>query len=251
MPLPPSQPQTLSPLPVIALPVGPAAACPATALPLQGMTILAVEDSRYACEALRLIARRAGARLRRAETLEAARAHLRTYRPDVAIVDLGLPDGRGEALIRDLVLARPRAGAILGMSGLPSGRASAMAAGADGFLDKPLGGYRAFCEVLAPFMPERMQISLDDLSAPLPASDPLALQDDLERAAEGLSQDPDTATRRYFAGFVAGIARVTEDAGLALATQGVALDNSGLDHLREMIRDRLTRQPLAMARRKD
>ena len=63
--------------------------------------------------------------------------------------------------------------------------------------------------------------------------------------------DPDTATRRYFAGFVAGIARVTEDAGLALATQGVALDNSGLDHLREMIRDRLTRQPLAMARRKD
>ena len=31
--------------------------------PLQGVTLLAVEDSRFACEALRLMARRAGARL--------------------------------------------------------------------------------------------------------------------------------------------------------------------------------------------
>jgi CheY-like chemotaxis protein len=69
---------------------------------LQGVTILAVEDSRFACEALRLIARRAGARLRRAETMAAARDHLRVYRPDVVLIDLGLPDGRGDALIRDL-----------------------------------------------------------------------------------------------------------------------------------------------------
>eukprot|EP01031_Cornospumella_fuschlensis_P014764 gene14764-18040_t len=68
-------------------------------LPLQGVTILAVEDSRFACEALRLIARRAGARLRRAETMAAARDHLRVYRPDVVLIDLGLPDGRGDALI--------------------------------------------------------------------------------------------------------------------------------------------------------
>ncbi len=245
-------PRPLSPLSamsVIALPVGPTLNYPAAPLPLQGMTILAVEDSRYACEALRLIAGRAGARLRRAETLEAARAHLRTYRPDVAIIDLGLPDGRGEALICDLALARPRAGAILGMSGLPAGRASAMAAGADGFLDKPLGGFRAFCDILAPFMADRMQLGDEDLSGPLPDLDLLALQDDLERAALGLSQDPDPETRRYFANFVAGIARATEDAGLALATQGVTFDDRGLEHLRDMIRDRLARQPLGMMRR--
>ena len=122
-------PRPDQPYPFVALPIGPGPGRTAPALPLQGLTILVVEDSRFACEALRLIAQRAGARLRRAETLETARAHLRTYRPDVAIVDLGLPDGRGEALIRELVLARPRTAAIIGMSGLPSGRPSALAAG--------------------------------------------------------------------------------------------------------------------------
>ena len=50
--------------------------CAEADLPLQGITVLAVEDSRFACDALRLLCQRSGARLRRAETLEAARAHL-------------------------------------------------------------------------------------------------------------------------------------------------------------------------------
>jgi CheY-like chemotaxis protein len=105
-------------------------------LPLQGVTILAVEDSRFACEALRLIARRAGARLRRAETMAAARDHLRVYRPDVVLIDLGLPDGRGDALIRDLAQGPRRPPVVMGTSGGVEGRALALAAGADGFLDK-------------------------------------------------------------------------------------------------------------------
>ncbi len=72
----------------------------AARLPLQGLTVLIVDDSRFACDALRLILQRAGARLRRAESPEIARLHLGFYRPDLAIVDLGLPDGRGEDLIR-------------------------------------------------------------------------------------------------------------------------------------------------------
>ncbi len=99
-------------------------------LPLQGVTILAVEDSRFACEALRLIARRAGARLRRAETMAAARDHLRVYRPDVVLIDLGLPDGRGDALIRDLAQGPRRPSVVMGTSGSAEGRALALAAGA-------------------------------------------------------------------------------------------------------------------------
>ena len=116
----------------------------AAGLPMRGMTVLAVEDSRFASEALRLMCQRSGARLRRAETLAVARAHLRLYRPDAIIVDLGLPDGRGEGLIRDLVLAALRPKVILGTSGSTSGRMSAIAAGADGFLEKPVESLAMF-----------------------------------------------------------------------------------------------------------
>ena len=35
-------------------------------LPLQGLSLLVVDDSRFTCDALRLVLQRAGARLRRA-----------------------------------------------------------------------------------------------------------------------------------------------------------------------------------------
>ena len=70
--------------------------------PLAGLTLLLVEDSRLACEAMRLICRRSGARLRRADTLEAAERHLRSYRPGAVVVDLHLPDGSGLDLLAAL-----------------------------------------------------------------------------------------------------------------------------------------------------
>ena len=82
-------------------------------LPLRGVTVLAVEDSRFSSEALRLICRRLGARLRRTDSLQMAAAHLRLYRPDVVIVDLGLPDGSGLDLIAEIAAGRPRLPALL------------------------------------------------------------------------------------------------------------------------------------------
>ena len=85
--------------------------------PLLGLTILVVEDSRYACEAMRLLCLRSGARIRRADSLKSARKHLQVYRPSVVIIDLGLPDGSGAELIEALSTASPRVAVILGTSG--------------------------------------------------------------------------------------------------------------------------------------
>lgn len=210
---------------------------------LQGVTVLVVEDSRYACEALRLICQRAGARLRRAGTLQAARAHLRVYRPDVVIIDLGLPDGRGEGLIRDLVMGQRRPLVILGTSGHPAGRGLALAAGADGYLDKPLESFASFCRTLRHHLP-----GLDE--APIAEAaikpDPLALQDDLNHAAAALAGQPDVAERRYVTGFLLGLAQHAHDTALASAASeaGAANGGAGLDHLRLMVDLRLT-QPQA------
>ena len=65
--------------------------------PLAGLTVLVVEDSRYASEAVRLLCLKSGARLRRADCLRAANRHLRVYRPAVIIVDLHGADQEGRA----------------------------------------------------------------------------------------------------------------------------------------------------------
>lgn len=209
-------------------------------LPLQGVTILAVEDSRFACEALRLMARRAGARLRRAENMGAARAHLRVYRPDVVLVDLGLPDGRGEVLIRELVTSGRKPTVVMGTSGSPEGRSTALAAGADGFIDKPLENLAQLCRALRPHLPE-----LDIHPPPIgggsmPSPDPLAFQDDLAFAARQLQGEPGLERQRYISAFLGGIAAHAHDAALAEAADK-ARDGPGLDALRNAIAARLNR----------
>ena len=89
---------------------------PTAERPLLGLTVLVVEDSRFACEAMRLLCLRSGARIRRAGSLRAARRHLQVYRPSIVIADLGLPDGNGIDLIAELAQSQPRVDALLALS---------------------------------------------------------------------------------------------------------------------------------------
>ncbi|MFN4156522.1 MAG: response regulator [Paracoccaceae bacterium] len=209
------------------------------ALPLSGVTILLVEDSRFASDALRLMCQRSGARLRRVETMAQARLHLRTYCPDVVLVDLGLPDGRGDRLIRDLT-GRRGSSVVLGLSGDLDGRAQALAAGAAGFLEKPLRGLGSFQRAVLRHLPGRSAlVAPDEDDAEGGGADPLALRDDLAHAADLMASAPDAAVRGYLARFVAGIARSAGDADLADAAAAAALRADALPHLRCLVQGRL------------
>lgn len=204
--------------------------CTPRALPFRGITLLLVEDSRFVCDALRLICQRAGGRLRRAESIAAARAHLACYRPDVVIVDLGLPDGRGEALIADLA---GRGVPVLGTSGDPDGRALALAAGAGAFLDKPIASVAEFHRLILDLVGAP---AAEVVTAPPPSADPLALRDDLLRA-EALISDAGVDTA-YAAGFVRSLARASGDEVLERAALQAETE-PGRQALAAMLMDRL------------
>ncbi len=204
----------------------------ATALPLRGLTLLVVDDSRFACDALRLILQRAGARMRRAESLEIARLHVGCYRPDLAIVDLGLPDGRGEDLIANLAA---QGLPVLGLSGDPDGRDRALEAGAMAFLEKPVGSVaslvRLIRQIVAGAGPEA---SGED--TPAPQADPGALRDDLRLAVDLVQTKGDPA---YALSFLHGLARASRDPALEIAAGG-ARTPFDRARLAQMIEDRLS-----------
>jgi CheY-like chemotaxis protein len=209
--------------------------------PLAGLTILVVEDSRFACEALRLLCLRSGARIRRADCLRSARRHLQIYRPTVAIVDLGLPDGSGLDLIGELPRQQPRVPAILAISGDGAAEGVARAAGADGFLAKPVESLVAFqCAVLGALSGDAVAHLVGDAGPDLVEPDPIALRDDLAHAAELLGGAPDAGTIDYVARFVSGLALSAHDRPLAAAAGRAVRDQGGgLAALNGLVRDRL------------
>lgn len=179
-------------------------------LPLQGLTVLVVDDSRFTCDALRLILQRAGAKLRRAESLEIARLHLAFHRPDLAIVDLGLPDGRGQDLIAELAAEGLP---VLGLSGDPDGREIALDAGAADFIDKPIGSVAALIRLIRQLATGAGPLARGE-DAGAPPGDPMALRDDLVRAATLITGAGDDD---YAKGFLRSLARAAGDPALEAA----------------------------------
>lgn len=211
-------------------------------MPLAGLTLLAVEDSRFTCEALRLLAGRSGARLRRADTLSMARRHLQVYQPDVVIIDLGLPDGSGADLIADLAQDARFAGVLLAISGDPDNRDRALAAGAVAFIEKPIESLAAFQRIILQHLPEagRRPPAPDTPHRITP--DRQALHDDLAHAADLLACGR-IDTRRYVAAFVHGLARASHDASLETAARQAVAEADGMQRLAQALQDRLA-EPL-------
>lgn len=185
---------------------------PTATRPLLGLTVLVVEDSRFASEALRLLCLRSGARIRRADCLRSARRHLQVYRPSVAIIDIGLRDGSGEDLIEELCQPNPRSNVVIGMSGDPDGEGKALTAGADAFLAKPITSLAVFQELILSLLPtDRRPGGLRDLNDEEVSPDPIAYQDDLAHMADILSSAADDRTMDYVTQFLTGVAQSAED----------------------------------------
>jgi CheY-like chemotaxis protein len=222
---------------------------PTAARPLLGLTVLVVEDSRFASEAMRLLCLRSGARIRRADSLFHAQRHLAVYRPSVVIIDLGLPDGSGVDLIRDLTQGASRVEVVIGTSGDPDGEHLAIKAGADGFMPKPVSSIGYFQSKVLEHLPaDRQPKGLRALTDEVIIPDEVALRDDLEAAAIVLEDASDQRALRYLTQFLGGVARSVEDKPLAremetlakLQTSGEAVQ-SQVARVAAMVQDRIAR----------
>lgn len=197
---------------------------PTAERPLLGLTILVVEDSRYASEAMRLMCLRSGARIRRADSIAAAERHLNVYRPSAAIVDLGLPDGSGVDLIARMNGMKPRVPILLGTSGAEREVAARAAgdAGADGFLPKPVPSLAAFQAAILAHLPAEMRPMQPRPVETAPVTpDLIAYREDLSHAMALLAlEDPPAG---YLRRFLLGLARSADDTGLAQRVEGMGM----------------------------
>lgn len=191
--------------------------------PLAGLTVLVIEDSRFASEAVRLLCLKSGARIRRADSLSSAQRHLSVYSPTCVIVDLGLPDGSGVDLIARLAADAARIPVILATSGDDSRFDDALQAGADGVLTKPIESLAVFQRAVISLLPEDQQPEgLRIVPTEVVVPDPMAFHDDLAHVAEMLNGTEDPRTLDYAARFLSGVARSAHDDALAQAADQLA-----------------------------
>ena len=100
--------------------------------------LLVVEDERNVGETLSERLQAAGYRVTLAESATRARQAWRSEAPKLALLDVGLPDGNGFALARELRAAAPQTAIIfLTAHGNPEERVRGLEIGADDYLTKP------------------------------------------------------------------------------------------------------------------
>jgi two-component system KDP operon response regulator KdpE len=99
--------------------------------------VLIVEDDQGIQDVLRFLAEANGMRVVAADTCDLAIRQVESHRPDLAIVDLGLPDRDGIQLIQKIRTWSRVPIIVLSARTLESQRRAAFDAGADDYVAKP------------------------------------------------------------------------------------------------------------------
>ena len=117
-----------------------------TDLPTQ---ILIVEDEADIRRFVRLTLESEGHTVHEATTLQRGLIEAGTRRPDLVVLDLGLPDGDGVDLIRDLRTWSAMPIIVLSARSAEASKIAALDAGADDYLVKPFGSGELMARVRA------------------------------------------------------------------------------------------------------
>lgn len=193
---------------------------------LDGITILLVEDSLSASEAIRLMAMSCGARLRRADNMETGLQHLAMYRPDVAIIDLGLPDGNGLEMIRAIHADADQTTKVIAISGADGAEWTdpAQEAGAVAVMTKPIDGIDQFQDTIIDCLPDAQSRRDWKRATRIPASDGESVARDIRTIGRHLGDAiaaEDMGALRYCGRFIEGLARALEQGDLRQAARGL------------------------------
>lgn len=104
-----------------------------------GSQILIVEDEAHIRRFVRLTLEAEGHTVHEAETYQRGLIEAGTRRPDLVVLDLGLPDGDGVDLIRELRQWSSMPVIVLSARSTEASKIAALDAGADDYLVKPFG----------------------------------------------------------------------------------------------------------------
>lgn len=122
-----------------------------------GSHILIVEDEADIRRFVRLALQAEGHTVHEAEGLRRGLIEAATRRPDLVVLDLGLPDGDGVELIRDLRQWSALPVIVLSARSSEDDKITALDAGADDYLVKPFGAGELLARVRAQLRRHRQQ----------------------------------------------------------------------------------------------
>ena len=124
--------------------------------------ILIVEDDAEIRRFVRLALQSAGHTVHEASTLQRGLIEAGTRRPDLVVLDLGLPDGDGVVLIRDMRQWSTAPVIVLSARSSEADKIVALDAGADDYLVKPFGAGELLARVRAQLRRHQQQTGSGD-----------------------------------------------------------------------------------------